>query len=200
MTSIVLILFFVAGTPSTSPNSVGDKPSTKLGQAERDLLASGDVIIVDKSGDEPKGKVGAAILINAPAEQVWNVLVDCHNAPDFVPGLKNCRVLYSEGDTETIEHQVKFSWLIPEVTYIFRANYQMHKRIEFKRIGGDLKELEGNWVLESTGEGSQTIVVYSVYLDPGFFIPQWLVRFTLQGDLPKLMKSIRDQVSKVYLQ
>ena len=171
MTSIVLILFFVAGTPSTSPNSVGDKPSTKLGQAERDLLASGDVIVVDKSGGEPNGKVGAAILIKAPVEQVWNLLVDCRHAPDCIPGLKNCKVLRGEGDTETIEHQVKFSWLIPEVIYTFKANYQIHKRIDFKRIGGDLKEIEGSWVLESIGDGNQTIVIYSVYLDPLVFHP-----------------------------
>jgi hypothetical protein len=63
-----------------------------------------------------------------------------------------------------------------------------------------LKEIEGSWVLESMRDGNQTIVVYSVYLDPGFFIPQWLVNFTLRGDLPDLMKAIRDRVSEAYLQ
>jgi ribosome-associated toxin RatA of RatAB toxin-antitoxin module len=200
MTSILLILFLLVGTPFTPLNSVGSKPSSELQQVEKDLLATGDVVVIDKTRGEPKGSVGAAILINAPIEQVWNVLVDCRRAPDFIPGLKNCRVLYSEGNTETIEHQVKFSWLIPEVTYTFKANYQIHKRIDFKRIGGDLKEVEGSWVLERIDKGSQTLVVYSVYLDPGFFIPQWLVDFTMRGHLPDLMNAIRNRVSDVYLQ
>lgn len=200
MTSILLIFFLVSGTPATSLHSVENEPLSRLDRAERALLASGDVIVVDKSGGQSKGRVGAAILIDAPVEQVWNVLLDCRHAPDFIPGLKNCRVLHSEGDTETIEHHVKFSWLIPEVTYTFRANYRVYERIDFKRIGGDLKEIEGSWVLQSMGEENQTIVVYSVYLDPGFFIPQWLVNFTLRGDLPRLMKSIRDRVSEVHLQ
>jgi ribosome-associated toxin RatA of RatAB toxin-antitoxin module len=190
----------VAGTSSASLNSVENKALSQLEQREKELLANGNIIVTDESRGEPKGKVWAAILINAPAEQVWNVLVDCHHAPDFVPGLKNCKVLGSEGDTETIEHQVKFSWLIPEVIYTFRAKYHIHERIDFKRIGGDLKEVEGSWVLESIGDGNQTIVVYSVYLNPGFFIPQWLVNLTLRRNLPDLMKSIRARVSEAHLE
>ena len=198
MTSLVFILIFIVGMPFVSLGSVGNNPWSKFEQAERALLGNGHVLVVDKSGGEPKGRVEAAILINAPIEQVWNVLVDCPHAPDFVPGLKNCQVLRREGDTETIEHHVKFSWLIPEVTYIFEAEYRMHHRIDFRRTGGDLKDLEGSWVLQTTGDGNRTLVVYSVYLEPGFFIPKWLVRFTLQGDLPELMKSIRHRVSEVY--
>jgi ribosome-associated toxin RatA of RatAB toxin-antitoxin module len=200
MTSIFLILFFVAGMPSTPPNSVENNPSSELEQTEKDLLAKGKVIILDKSGGKPKGKVRAAILIRAPVEEIWDVLVDCQHAPEFVPGLKDCKVLRSEGDTETIEHEVKFSWLIPKVIYTFRAKYQIQKQIDFKSIGGDLKEVEGSWVLESIGDGNQTILIYSVYLNPGFFIPQWLVNFTLRRNLPDLMKSVRDRVSEAHLQ
>jgi ribosome-associated toxin RatA of RatAB toxin-antitoxin module len=175
-----------------------NNPSRKFGEAERDLLAKGEIIVFDTSGGDAKGMVEAAVLIHTPAEQVWNVMVDCHGAPEFVPGLKNCKVLQRGGDTETIEHQVKFSWLIPEVTYTFKANYHMHKRIDFKRTEGDLKELEGSWVLESVDDGRKTIIIYSVYLDPGFFVPQWLVRFILRRDLPELLLSIRNRVSLLY--
>ena len=199
MTSIFFFLFLVAWTPSISFNSIENKTSGQLEQTEKELLANGNVIVIDESGGEPKGKVRAAILINAPVEQVWNVLVDCHHAPDFVPGLKHCKVLGSEGNTETIEHQVKFSWLIPEVTYSFTAKYQIHKHIDFKRSEGDWTEVDGSWILERTGDGNQTIVVYSVYLNPGFFIPQWLVNFTMRRNLPDLMKSIRDRVSEARL-
>jgi hypothetical protein len=93
MTPLVFILFFVVGTPFTSLTSVGNTPWNQLEQAKRDLLGNGNVLVVDRSGGEPKGRVGAAILINAPVEHVWKVLVDCPRAPDFVPGLKNCKVL-----------------------------------------------------------------------------------------------------------
>jgi ribosome-associated toxin RatA of RatAB toxin-antitoxin module len=166
-----------------------------LGQEEKRLLAKGRVIILEQSHGQPKGRVEAAILIDAPVERVWSAMVDCDRAPDFVPGLKGCRVLRRDGNSLIIEHQVRVSWLLPMVTYVFRADYQRYKRIDFKRVSGGLKELEGSWALENINGGRQTIVMYSVYLDPGFYVPQWLVRLILKGDLPDLLTALRNRVS-----
>ena len=54
------------------------------------------------------------------------------------------------------------------------------RRIDFHRIRGDLKQEEGTWLLTATADGSATVVEYEMYLDPGFWIPQWLVTRTLR--------------------
>jgi ribosome-associated toxin RatA of RatAB toxin-antitoxin module len=151
-------------------------------------MAKGEVVVrVDESEGGQKGRVQAAIFIKAPAPQIWKVMNDCDAAPEFVPGLKSCKILQHDDHADIIEHRVKFNWLLPAQTYVFRAEYQKFSRIDFTKVGGELRELEGTWLLERTNDGQETMVIYSVHLDPGFFVPQWLVRHILKGDLPELL-------------
>ena len=162
-------------------------------------MGKGEVVIrVDQSEGVQKRRVQAAILIKGLAHQIWKVMTDCDGAPEFVPGLRSCRVLQHDHQSEVIEHRVKFSWFLPTVTYVFRAEYQEFSRIDFKKVGGELKELEGTWILEPYNHRQETYVIYSVYLDPGFFVPQWLVRQILRGDLPGLLTALRNRVSELY--
>ena len=140
-------------------------------------MGKGEVVVrVDESEGAQKGRVQGAILIKALARQIWKVMNDCDGAPEFVPGLGSCKILQHDDQSEVIEHRVKFSWLLPTVTYVFRAEYQEFRRIDFKKLGGELKDLEGTWILEPFNHGQKIYVIYSVHLNPGFFVPQWLVR------------------------
>jgi ribosome-associated toxin RatA of RatAB toxin-antitoxin module len=163
-------------------------------QSELARLHKGEVIIwSDKSNY--KRRVQAAILIDSPARQIWSVLTDCHHTSEFIPDLKSCRILQNGEDSQITEQQVKFSWFLPKITYVFQSNYQKFKRIDFKKVSGDLKALEGSWVLEEISDGRGTILTYSVFVDPGFFIPQWLARRILRKDLPKVLLALRNRVS-----
>jgi hypothetical protein len=54
--------------------------------------------------------------------------------------------------------------------------------------------MRGSWRLFPLNEASQTIVRYEVYLDPSFFIPQWLVERSLMTDLPDMLDALRTKV------
>ena len=160
-------------------------------------LAAGEVVIrstLDSS--ESRGRVSAAVRINAEPDAIWAVMRDCEHAPAFVPGLKHCRRVQSaaDGSWELIEHEVKYSWLLPTIRYVFRADYQRSRRVDFRRVSGDLKDQQGVWLLEATPDGSATTVQYQLYLDPGFWVPQALVRHSLRKDLPAVLKALRVRV------
>ena len=160
-------------------------------------LADGEVIVrTGFDAHERKGRVYAAVRIRATADVIWNVMTNCQDAPSFVPGLKRCRRLQSapDGSWEIIEHEVKYSWLLPTVHYVFRADYQRPHRIDFHRVSGDLKDQEGTWLLGESADSSATIVEYEVYLDPGFWVAEALVRHTLRRDLPAVLRALRDRV------
>ena len=161
--------------------------------AQTDRLELGQVVVREETDGHGLKRVAAAVLIQAPPEQIWNVMVDCDRALEFAPGLKGCKVLERHEDSDIIEHHVKFSWLIPEVRYVFLARYDRFKRIDFHRVSGDLRALAGAWVLEPVNS-HRTLVLYSVYIDPGFFVPQWMVRLVLKRDLPELLLALRRRV------
>jgi ribosome-associated toxin RatA of RatAB toxin-antitoxin module len=161
-------------------------------------LERGEVVIgAERSRQGHGGRVLAAILIDSPVEPLWEIMIDHKRAPEFVPGLRKCKILERDEEGELLEHRVKFSWFLPEMTYVFRAWYLVYERIDFKRVRGDLKSLEGSWFFEETRDGNSTILRYSVYVDPGFLIPQWLVRPLLKGELTSLMRAVRRRVSEL---
>lgn len=162
-------------------------------------LAAGEVIVqtvptADPS--RPRGEIRAAVRIHASPEAVWSVMTDCQQTPSFVPDLKSCRRIDGapDGRWEDIEHEVRYSWLLPSVRYILRAEYDRPHRIDFRRVSGDLKEESGAWLLTRTADGSATVVEYQVYVDPGFWIPQVLVTHSLRKDLPAALSGLRDRV------
>lgn len=155
----------------------------------------GEVVVRSLATDNSSaGRVWAAVAIAAPVAVVWDIMLDVEHASEFVPGLRRARRLERHGAYEIIEHTVKYSWLLPEFTYRFRADYQRPARIDFHRISGDLRALEGSWSLHATPDGTGTIVAYAVYLDPGFLVPQWLVRQSLQRNLPAVLRALRERV------
>ena len=175
-----------------------DTQPPPLVEDELALLKFGEVLIgSEKSRQGHGGRVVAAILIDSPVEPIWEIMVDHERAPEFVPGLRDCRILERDEEGELLEHRVKLSWFLPEMTYVFRAWYRVHERIDFKRVGGDLKALEGSWFFEETSNGTETILRYSVYVDPGFLVPQWLVRPLLKGELSNLLRAVRRRVSEL---
>jgi len=151
-------------------------------------LAAGEVVVHSSIDTrESRGRVSAAVRIHAQPEAIWNVMTDCERAPSFVPGLKRCRRVESapNGAWELIEHEIKYSWLLPTIRFVFR------------RVSGDLKEEEGFWLLEATADGSATIIEYEVYVDPGFWVPQALIRRSLRKDLPVALTALRAQVETI---
>ena len=175
-----------------------------IGHAEATLdedqfkrLMQGEVLVAVINAEGPsQGMVAATILIEAPVERIWQVMTDCGEIPTFVPGVESCQIMSSGPDWEVIKHEVKWIWLLPKFQYVFRATYQPNKQIDFVRIDGDLKAMQGIWRLSPGRINTQTIVHYQVYLDPGFLVPQWLVRRALKKDLPAVLTALRSKVLK----
>jgi len=158
-------------------------------------IRSGKVIIGSKPVDGlPKGNVWAAVWIPGPGEPIWEVMLDCDRAPKFVPDLKSCEVISTGRNSDIRRHRVDPNFLLPEFEYEFRTDYVPMNEIHFKRISGDLRDMEGIWKLEVDPESEGIIVHYSVFLDPGFFVPNWMVRNIMKGCLSDVLTSLREQV------
>jgi uncharacterized protein YndB with AHSA1/START domain len=166
--------------------------------AIRQRLAAGEVVVAMSSIDpaHPRGRIRAAVQIQAPPEAIWTTVTDCRQALSFIPGLKHCQRIDGapDGSWQDVEHEMRYSWLLPSVRYVFRALYDRPYRIDFHRISGDLKQEEGTWLLTRTADGAGTVVEYEVYVDPGFWIPQALVTRSLRRDIPAVLTGLRECV------
>jgi ribosome-associated toxin RatA of RatAB toxin-antitoxin module len=163
-------------------------------------LAAGEVVVATSAidPDHPRGRVRAAVRIPAKPDAIWKIVTDCREALAFVPGLRHCRLVEgaADGSWQDVEHEMRYSWLLPTVRYVFRADYDRPHRIDFHRIRGDLKEEEGTWRFTPTADGVATVVEYEVYVDPGFWIPQSLVAHTLRRDTRAVLSGLRESVAR----
>ena len=162
-------------------------------------LAEREVVVQSATAVDPgrpRGRVRAAVLIRAQPEAVWAVMIDCREALGFVPGLRLCRRVDGapDGRWQDVEQEIRYSWFLPTVHNVLRADCDRPHRIDFHRISGDLKQEEGTWVLTPTSDGSGTVVEYEMYLDPGFWIPQALINRSLRKDLPAALAGLRERV------
>ena len=193
--SFLMITLFWVGATAVVPVAKSMTADAQLNDDQLAKIQKGEILVqLGQSEHQPRGSVEAVVWIDAPAEAIWRIMTDCDAAPEFIPGLKACRVLESGDDWEVIRHDVKWMWLFPKVAYVFRADYQIHRQITFRRLRGDLREMKGMWRLRPMAEGRHTIVHYSVYLDPGFFVPRWIVRRSLKKNLPAVLAALRNRV------
>jgi len=46
-------------------------------------------------------------------------------------------------------------------------------------------------------ENHRTELSYSMFMDPGFFVPQWLIREGVKSELPRTLDAVRKRVLAV---
>jgi len=156
-------------------------------------LTAGDVAVqISFDNDQSRMRVRAAVKINASPDAIWHVLTDCEHAATFIPGVKRCRRIETAPDNswEVFEQEVKYSWFMPSVSCVIRANYKRPLQIDFKRVSGDLKEEDGAWMLIPVAP-NETLLEYDVHVDPGFWIPHVLLRHSLRSELPAALTALR---------
>jgi polyketide cyclase/dehydrase/lipid transport protein len=140
---------------------------------------------------EQTGRASATVRIHAGREVVWSLLTSCAEALKMVPGLVDCEVLETapDGSWQRIRHILAYSWFVPKLNYQIVATYDKPAQVSIERVSGDLSTLKVSWNLKS--DGDYTIAQYKVDLDPGFWVPRWLVREALKRDLPMMLRALR---------
>jgi carbon monoxide dehydrogenase subunit G len=108
----------------------------------------------------------ASIEIDAPLEEVWGVVEDVMTAAQWQGGLD--RITALEHDTagrptlvET-ENDIK----IRRIKALVRFAYDGPTRLSWTQEKGDMKSVEGTWLLEDLGRG-RTRATYTLDADPG---------------------------------
>ncbi len=177
--ALTLLVSIGAAAPAPAAGPYTAEPSVTVAQGP-----AGDTV-----------EIKAGIEIAAPRATVWAIMNDCARSLHYVPGLTGCRVLKRDpaGRWDIREHKVSWMWFLPDVTSVFRSDYDPPKRLRFHRISGTLKRSDGEWRLEAIDNGRATRVSYDAVIAAGIPAPEFLVEAALKRDIAKVLQGLRHE-------
>jgi len=159
-------------------------------QQWRDLMA-GEAVVEYTRTEESGGAARVSVIMRTPAERLWAVLLSCDRSFDYVDGMRACKVLEQGLHHERIRQAVKKTWFLPQLDYVIEFERQPWSVIDFHRVEGDLKLLQGGWRFRDLSDGAGLLVSHEIRVQPNFPVPRWLVRRTLANDLPDMLRCLR---------
>jgi uncharacterized membrane protein len=145
---------------------------------------------------DPQGASGivhASVDINASPETVWKIMVDCDQVPRLMVNVKYCHVLQRDpAGRWDVREQVTKPSILPSVRVVMRSDYDEPRSVRFHRTDGDLKIVEGSWLLQPLDGGTRTRVVYDSRIAAPFSAPGMIVRPVMRGDMVHTLTNLRD--------
>jgi hypothetical protein len=155
---------------------------------------AGEVVFESSSVDRGTAQIRLAVGIDADWESIWAIITACEISPEFVPHIVGCRRIASIAgdDAELFEQTVKPAFFLPKFDHVFRLDYYPPERIVVSHVSGPIDRLEGEWRLIER-PGGRLALLHSMTVNPGFPVPRFFVRNTLERDLPDVLIEIRDR-------
>jgi carbon monoxide dehydrogenase subunit G len=159
-------------------------------------LQRGEVVVGLREDGGTKYVTGS-VLIDEPPEKVWPIMTNPFEFRRRIsPRMKDVEVVKDQANLSVLKITLDVV-LIPHFTYVVESTYENGERVDFKRIGGILKDFRGSWQMSPMHNGSQTELTYCMYVDPGFPVPQWIIREGVKTELPRTLMALRQRVKAV---
>ena len=164
-----------------------------LEKEQRDRLKAGEVVFLEP---EPAYLLATAILIKAPETLVWEIMIDHERLPQYMKDVRSSEIKEAGDSWKIVEHRIKVHTLLPTFQHVFREDYGSDYLIEFQRLSGGIKELNGWWKIIPDQELGGVILMYSVFMDVGWYIPKSWIRKGIDKRVPAFLNAFRDEVYK----
>jgi len=170
---------------------IAEKKTFSFEQDQLEALEKGEVIFLEPEG---QNMLAAVVRIEAKPEFVWEIMLDHERVPNYVKELRESKLLETGENWKVVQHKLKMSPLLPRFEYVFKEQYGPDYTIEFNRISGAFRELSGQWKLVSEQDDDHALLLYTTYVDFGWYIPKSWVKKGISKRVPNLLNAFRDEV------
>jgi ribosome-associated toxin RatA of RatAB toxin-antitoxin module len=104
--------------------------------------------------------------IDAPLQQVWDLIEDVTAAPEWQGGLKAIRAIERDAEGRATLCESESDAKVRTIKSTVRFTYEAPTRLTWHQEKGELKSVQGSWELEDLG-GGRTRAVYALEVDLG---------------------------------
>jgi uncharacterized membrane protein len=198
-----IVAFVAAAVFAATPAKAFDVKSP--GPDWTEAYHTSELTIFVKDVDEGR-RIVATTEVEARPEIIFDVLSDFEHYPDFMPYVKESRVLGRESNGEVITYARVAPPFVSERDYLLRvrmvrgtaSNTGVFK-IEWKAIPEMQPEVEGvvriklnegSWLAAPLDGGTRTRLTYTLLTNPGGLIPDFVANMSNTIAIPELFKAV----------
>jgi coenzyme Q-binding protein COQ10 len=103
--------------------------------------------------------VSKEVVVEAPIERLYDIVVDYERYPEFVPGIRACRVV-AQGGEKRVEYELDVA--VKRIRYVLRMQERRPTHVSWSLVSGDMMKVSnGSWELAAL-DGDRTRAVYAV--------------------------------------
>ena len=110
------------------------------------------------------------IVVEGTPQECFDALVDYESFPSWQRAVKAVSVETRDSAGRGEEVSFEIDAKVRTIRYTLRYSYEPPHRIAWDYVSGDVKDVDGEMVLEERGDG-MTLATYSLALDPGVWLP-----------------------------
>jgi carbon monoxide dehydrogenase subunit G len=132
--------------------------------------------------------------IAAAPEACFEALCDYESFPDWQAAVESVEVLERDEEGRGCVVRFEIDAKVRRVSYTLRYRYEAPRRIWWEMVEGDVAAVEGEYLLEPDGEG--TDATYRLGIDPGVPVPGLIARRLTSGVMRRSVTDLRDEVER----
>jgi ribosome-associated toxin RatA of RatAB toxin-antitoxin module len=190
-------LFSISFSPIATAK-LFDGPVDRLPLEQRVALKKGELVFLGQEGNYT-----SRFLISTTVDNAWQVLTDYKRFAEFLPGVVSSELLESNGDRKVFEQINKIKTLVFSIeSRVKVATIESYpKQIAFKAIDGDLKTMNGTWVLEPvspypSAPPDQVLVTHKVMVEPAKAPSDGIFYSIYEDRLQETLKAIKTETER----
>jgi ribosome-associated toxin RatA of RatAB toxin-antitoxin module len=110
------------------------------------------------------------IVIEAAPQACFDALLEYESFPQWQRAVRSCKVLSRDRSGRGKDVAFEIHGKVRPIRYTLHYRYEPPHLITWSYSGGDVKDLDGELVLEDRGDGT-TLATYALRLDAGTWLP-----------------------------
>jgi coenzyme Q-binding protein COQ10 len=134
-----------------------------------------------------------SIVINAPMEKLFGIIVDYEKYPEFLSEVKKVTCTNRKGNEVDVHYVAE---IVKTIKYSLRLKEEKPDKVSWSFIEGEfMKDNKGGWVLEDLG-GGKTKATYNIEVTVGMLVPKTILNALVDRELPKTLEAFKSRAEK----
>jgi len=134
-----------------------------------------------------------SVVIDAPPERVFDVIVDYDHYAEFLPEVKEAKSSGRRGNEVDVHYGID---LVKRIHYTLHMVEDRPRSVRWTFVKGEvMRDNRGSWTLEPTTEG-KTRATYTIEVGVGPLVPRAIVNALVDQSLPKMLEAFKKRAEK----